>query len=83
MFEIASYKGLVIALILANGELLKIELFDDTCAEFWDKNVTVHERKIKLPKQNYYYHKFKDKIVVDIIVVIKTHFEHTYPQKGN
>lgn len=64
MFEIASYKGLVIALILVNGELLKIELFDDTCAEFWDKNVTVHEKKIKLPKQNHYYHKFKDKIVV-------------------
>jgi hypothetical protein len=50
VFEIASYKGLVIALILANGELLKIELFDDTCAEFWNKNVTVHEKKIKLPK---------------------------------
>jgi hypothetical protein len=34
MFElISSYKGLVIALILTNGELLKIELFDDTCAE--------------------------------------------------
>jgi hypothetical protein len=42
VFEIASYKGLVIALILANGELLKIELFDDTCEEFWDKNVIVH-----------------------------------------
>ena len=64
MFEIASYKGLVIALILANGELLKIELFDDTCEEFWDKNVIVNEKKIKLPKQNHYYHKFKDKIVV-------------------
>jgi hypothetical protein len=35
MFEIiSSYKGLVIALILTNGDLLKIELFDDTCAEF-------------------------------------------------
>jgi hypothetical protein len=45
VFEIASYKGLVIALILVNGELLKIELFDDTCAEFWNKNVTVHEKK--------------------------------------
>jgi hypothetical protein len=31
MFEIiSSYKGLVIALILTNGDLLKIELFDDS-----------------------------------------------------
>jgi hypothetical protein len=40
MFElISSYKGLVIALILTNGELLKIELFEDTCADFWKKHV--------------------------------------------
>jgi hypothetical protein len=46
MFEIiSSYKGLVIALILTNGDLLKIELFDDTCAEFWNKHVVQHERK--------------------------------------
>jgi hypothetical protein len=45
MFEIiSSYKGLVIALILTNGDLLKIELFDDTCAEFWNKHVVQHER---------------------------------------
>jgi len=65
MFELAaSYKGLVIALILANGDLLKVELFDDTCAEFWDKHVITHERKIALPKQNHYFHTFKGKIVV-------------------
>jgi len=64
VFEIASYKGLVIALILTNGDLLKIETHDLDCDIWWDKNVTVHERKIKLPKQNHYYHKFKDKIVV-------------------
>jgi hypothetical protein len=65
MFElISSYKGLVIALILTNGDLLKIELFDDTCAEFWNKHVVQHERKIKLPKQNHYYHTFQDKVVV-------------------
>jgi hypothetical protein len=65
MFElISSYKGLVIALILTNGELLKIELFEDTCADFWKKHVVVHERKIKLPKQNHYYHTFQDKVVV-------------------
>jgi hypothetical protein len=34
MFElIGSYKGLVIALILSTGDILKIELFDDTCAK--------------------------------------------------
>jgi hypothetical protein len=46
MFEIiSSYKGLVIALILTNGDLLKIELFDDTCAEFWNKHGIKPSRK--------------------------------------
>ena len=65
MFEsIASYKGLVIALILSNGDLIKIELFDDTCAEFWNKNVITHERKYLMPRQNHYFHTFKDEVVV-------------------
>ena len=65
MFELAgSYKGLVIALILANGDLLKVELFDDTCAEFCNKYVITHERKIPLPKQNHYFHTFNGEIVV-------------------
>jgi hypothetical protein len=52
VFEsIASYKGLVIALILSNGDLIKIELFDDTCAEFWNKNVITHERKYPMPRK--------------------------------
>jgi hypothetical protein len=46
MFElIGSYKGLVIALILSTGDILKIELFDDTCAEFWDKHVLLTKLK--------------------------------------
>ena len=65
MFElIGSYKGLVIALILSTVDILKIELFDDTCAEFWDKHVITHERKIVLPKQNHYFHTFNGEIVV-------------------
>jgi len=65
VFEIAaSYKGLVIALILSTGDLMKIDLFDDTCAEFWNKNVTTHERKYPLPKQNHYFHTYKGEIVV-------------------
>ena len=65
MFEIAtSYKGLVIALILSTGDLMKIELFDDTCAEFWRKNVITHERKYPLPWQNHFFHTYKGEIVV-------------------
>jgi hypothetical protein len=65
VFEsIASYKGLVIALILSNGDLIKIELFDDTCAEFWNKNVITHERKYPMPRKNHYFHTFKGEIVV-------------------
>jgi hypothetical protein len=71
MFEIiSSYKGLVIALILTNGDLLKIELFDDTCAEFWNKHVVQHERKIKLPKQNHL--PFKIRLLLVITVLIKS-----------
>ena len=65
MFEsIASYKCLVIALILSSGDLIKIELFDDTCAEFWNKNVITHEIKYPMPRQNHYFHTFKGEIVV-------------------
>ena len=65
MFEIAaSYKGLVIALILINGDLLKVETHDLDCAVWWDKNVITHERKYPLPKQNHYFHTYKGEIVV-------------------
>ena len=64
MFEIASYKGLVIALILTNGNLLKIETHDLDCDIWWDKNVITHERKYPLPKQNHYFHTYKGEIVV-------------------
>jgi hypothetical protein len=70
MFElIGSYKGLVISLILVTGDLLKIELFDDTCAEFWDKHIITHERKIVLPKQNHYFHTFNGEIKLLVITV--------------
>jgi hypothetical protein len=42
---ISSYKGLVIALILSNGKLLKIELFEDTCADFWKKTRCCSRKK--------------------------------------
>ena len=64
MFEIASYKGLFIALILTNGDLLKIETHDLDCDIWWDKNVITHERKYPLPKQNHYFHTYKGEIVV-------------------
>jgi hypothetical protein len=83
VFEIASYKGLVIALILANGELLKIELFDDTCEEFWDKNVIVHEKKLNYQNKIIIIINLKIRSLLVIIVVIKNHFKHTYPHKGN
>jgi hypothetical protein len=81
VFEIASYKGLVIALILVNGELLKIELFDDTCAEFWDKNVTVHEKKLNYQNKIIIIINLKIRLLLVITVAIKTHFERTYPQR--
>ena len=65
MFElVANYKGLIIALILTNGDLLKVETHDLDCAVWWDKNVITHERKYPLPKQNHYFHTYKGEIVV-------------------
>lgn len=65
MFEIiGSFKGLIIALILANGDLIKIELYEDTCASFWNKHVIEHTRKNPLPWQEHTYHTFNGKIVV-------------------
>jgi hypothetical protein len=65
VFEIvSSYKGLVIGLILITGEIQKVELFEETCAEFWDKHVIQHERKITFPKQARTYHTFNGEIVV-------------------
>lgn len=65
VFEIvSSYKGLVIGLILITGEIQKIELFEETCAEFWDKHVVQHERKYPMPWQEHIYHTFQNKIVV-------------------
>ena len=65
MFEIiSSYKGLVIGLILTTGQVLHIELFEETCAEFWDKHVVEHTRKYPMPWQAHTYHTFKGEIVV-------------------
>lgn len=64
MFEfMESYKSFIIALILANNNVLHIELFNETCEEFWNKNVITHERKITFRKQNHYFHIFKNKAV--------------------
>ena len=62
MIEIPAYKGLIIALILNTGQLLKVELFDQTCERFWLENVVVHERKFPMPWQNHYYHTFQGEI---------------------
>jgi hypothetical protein len=65
VFEIAAgYKGLIIALILTNGDLLKVETHDLDCAVWWDKNVITHERKYPMPRQNHYFHTYKGEIVV-------------------
>jgi hypothetical protein len=65
VFEIvSSYKGLVIGLILITGEIQKVELFEETCAEFWDKHVVEHERKFPIFRQERTYHTFKGEIVV-------------------
>ena len=81
MFEIASYKGLVIALILANGELLKIELFDDTCAEFWNKMLPFTKKKLNYQNKIIIIINLKIRLLLVITVAIKTHFERTYPQR--
>jgi hypothetical protein len=64
VFEIPAYKGLVIALILNTGQLLKVELFDQTCERFWLENVVQHERKYPMPWQEHIYHTFQGEIVV-------------------
>jgi hypothetical protein len=73
MFElIGSYKGLVIALILSTGDILKIELFDDTCAEFWDKHVITHERKLFYQNKTITFILLMVRSLLVITVVIKS-----------
>jgi len=65
VFElVADYKGFIIALILTNGNLLKVETHDLDCAVWWDKNVITHERKYSMPWQNHYFNTYKGEIVV-------------------
>jgi hypothetical protein len=73
MFElIGSYKGLVIALILSTGDILKIELFDDTCAEFWDKHVITHEEKLFYQNKTITFILLMVRSLLVITVVIKS-----------
>ncbi len=53
-------KELIITLILAKGQLMHIEIFDISCADWYKKNVIVREYKIHLPGRNMYYHKYKN-----------------------
>lgn len=65
LFElIGNYKGFVIALMLIDGDLLKVETHDLTCAEWWDRNVIEHERKYPMPWQEHIFHTYKGEIVV-------------------
>lgn len=65
MFEmIANYKGLIIGLILNTGDVMRVETHDLSCAEWWDRNVITHERKIYLRRENMYFHTYKGEIVV-------------------
>jgi hypothetical protein len=48
-------KIFIISLILINGKLLKLEIYED-CAIWFDKNVITHERKFTFKKENHYYH---------------------------
>ena len=50
-------KVFIISLILANGNLLKLEIYEE-CAIWWDKNIITHETKIKKKKENHYYHTY-------------------------
>jgi hypothetical protein len=43
-------KIFIISLILINGKLLKLEIYED-CAIWWDKNVITHERKFTFKKR--------------------------------
>jgi hypothetical protein len=74
MFElISSYKGLVIALILTNGDLLKIELFEDTCADFWKKHVVQFTKeKLNYLNKIITITPFKIRLLLVITVLIKS-----------
>jgi hypothetical protein len=51
-------KIFIISLILINGKLLKLEIYED-CAIWFDKNVITHEKKFTFKKENHYYHTYK------------------------
>tara|TARA_B100000029_G_scaffold211427_1_gene209296 strand:- start:3795 stop:4010 length:216 start_codon:yes stop_codon:yes gene_type:complete len=56
-------KELVIYLILAKGTLLPINIFDTSCYNWYNKNVEIKEKIIKLKNQNHYVHKYNGKVV--------------------
>ena len=57
-------KTVIISLILLNGGLLKIELYDKSCHRFWEENITQHERKKRWKNDNLTYHTYKGQEVV-------------------
>lgn len=56
-------KELVIYLILAKGTLLPISILDTSCSNWYNNNVEIKERIIKLKNRNHYIHKYQDKTV--------------------
>ena len=71
-------KEVVISLMLLmpKGEidLMKIEIFDISCHQWFTENVQVNERKKKLFR-NLYYHSYKGKKVVGFICNYKEPFQ--------
>ena len=60
-------KEFLISFILYNGNLIDVDLINQSCADYWDKNVVTHERIIKFRNQSSTYHTYKDIKVVGYI----------------
>jgi hypothetical protein len=57
-------KEFIISLILTNGTLLDVKIYDTSCENWFTNNITIHEKEIKFLNQNHYYHTYKDKIII-------------------
>ncbi len=57
-------KAFIISLILTNGTLLDVKIYNISCENWFIDNITIHEKEIKFENQNYYYHTYKDKIII-------------------
>lgn len=65
--QIAYEYIITIMLLTAQGDIVHVETNGITCEGWWQQNVKTHEHKIKVFRENHYYHTYKDTKVVGYV----------------